>query len=504
MHKSCVLVLLSLVICVLAKQPNIIFILTDDQDLLLGSVDYMPLLQKQLIKQGMTFGNHYVTDPLCCPSRASILRGQFPHNTQIIDLFEPGGGALKFRWTHLEDSTAGTWMKSAGYATAFMGKYMNQYPCNLEGFSLANPPGWEEWFTLCDEGAYNYYNSTYSHNGNFTYFAGEYQTDTLRDHALRFIHQKAKTEQPFFLYLGGVAPHEPATPAIRHQNMFDGVKAPRKPSFNQKDISKDPGFYGTTPLLNHEKIKLSDQLYRDRLRTLQAVDEMVDAVVNQVVQLGLMDNTYIFFTTDNGFHIGEHRFRLGKRTPYEEDVLVPMYVRGPGIKPGVTVKSITSHVDLAATWIDIASAQAKNELDGKSLLPIMTMKNLTDPHPFVLVEHYGKLGPPTSLDDRGLNNTWQQLRIINETHNWAYTSHCFGGFRFNDMKTDPYQINNTYDELTDTQKRELDAWLRGMFFCKGDTCRNPKQDFKDVLKPLTECFINNSPPELLDYIPFYD
>lgn len=119
------------------------------------TLDYMPKLHQYIVQEGISFENHYAADPLCCPSRASILRGQYPHNTGIIDLNEPGGGAVKFRRLNLEKSTVGTWLNDAGYHTGFMGKYMNQYPCHKEGFSMDNPPGWDEWFALCDPWVYN-------------------------------------------------------------------------------------------------------------------------------------------------------------------------------------------------------------------------------------------------------------------------------------------------------------------------------------------------------------
>lgn len=283
------------------------------------------------------------------------------------------------------------------------------------------------------------------------------------------------------------------TPAVRHQHLFKDLKVPRHPSYNQPDVSSQPGFYGYWPLMQESEILVRDEEYRNRIRTLQALEETIEAIVQQLETLGILDETYIFFTSDNGYKLGQHRIPYGKRTDYEEDITVPLFVRGPGITPGSVSKAVTSHVDLARTWAElgqVSSADWKTQVDGKSLLPFMHAPQ-TKSSPFALIEHWGavELVEPTWPS----NNTWQSLRIINETHNWLYSSTCFGGHRFIDLNRDFYQLVNQYDQLSQLTKNELDSWLRGLYWCKSETCQNPSQNGANLGLPLTGCFVNKDP-----------
>jgi arylsulfatase A-like enzyme len=351
---------------------NIILILTDDQDQLLGSPTTMPYLNSLLVANGTTFANSFVPLSLCCPSRSSILRGQYPHNTQILSNGPPLGGFQKFHDDGLESATIGTALKTANYRTGFMGKYLNGYPGSLG--QTYYPTGWDQWVSPVDGSPYSEYNYYLNENGVVTFHAhtpADYLTDVLRQKAVDFVSQPTPVNQPFFLYLAPYAPHKPATPARRHKDLFQDVQAPRTASFNEPDVSDKPSYIRNLCPLDADEIANIDDLYRDRLRSLQAVDEMIAAVVQALATAGKLADTYIFFTSDNGFHLGQHRLNPGKYTPYETDIRVPLVVRGPNVQSGVSTDSFAINIDLAATFFAIAGAIPGWTVDGRSLLPIL-------------------------------------------------------------------------------------------------------------------------------------
>jgi arylsulfatase A-like enzyme len=176
-------------------------------------------------------------------------------------------------------------------------------------------------------------------NGKVVHYGGapqDYLQDVIRGKAVDFIRRNAATpdRSPFFIWLASYSPHWPAPYAPRHANKFPGAKAPRTPTFNEPDVSGQPAWLQTHPLLTPAQIARVDAHYRDRLRSMLAVVETVDAIVATLQQTGDLANTYILFTSDNGFHQGQHRLQLGKGTGFEEDIRGPLLVRGPGVPAG--------------------------------------------------------------------------------------------------------------------------------------------------------------------------
>src|SRR5918997_658283 len=243
--------------------PNIIMILTDDLDA--ASISHMPNLRSQLIERGTTFENAFVTDALCCPSRATILRGQYAHNHEITGNEPPHGGFEKFRALGRQSSTIATWLESTGYRTILVGKYMNGY----EGTHV--PPGWDEWYAVSG----NFMSTKLNENGRIVEYdpAQEYLTDVLAERAVSYVRRPGGgapsffvPHRPFFMWLGTPAPHQPAEPAPRHADAFANVSLPRPPSFDEGDVSDKPAWIRDNPPLNPEQISLAEDLHRKRLQ----------------------------------------------------------------------------------------------------------------------------------------------------------------------------------------------------------------------------------------------
>ncbi|MBI5030467.1 MAG: sulfatase [Chloroflexi bacterium] len=353
--------------------PNIVLILADDLDVRLNTLDYTPYIRNLLQYQGTTFDNALVPVSLCCPSRASLLRGQYVHNHQIYTNGPPDGGLQKALDLNLENSTIATVLQSAGYRTALMGKYLNGYP--ISNALTYIPPGWNEFYSPSSDAAYFGFNYTMNMNGVLVPFgnaADDYMTDVLARIAVNFITRTASTGTPFFMYVGTYAPHGPSVPAPRHAGLFNNVDAPKGGSFNELDNSDKPPIIASLPLLTPTQIAEIDDHYRNRLRSMQAVDEMIAALVATLQSTGTLSNTYFIFTSDNGYHMGQHRFPPGKYTNYEEDLRVPLIIRGPGVPISQTSTALVSTMDLMPTFAEIAQAPIPSYVDGRSLLGLLS------------------------------------------------------------------------------------------------------------------------------------
>ncbi len=386
------------------RPPNIVFLLTDDLDA--KEIEFMPKLKTLLVDQGLTFSNYFVTDSLCCPSRSSIQRGQYVHNHQVLGNSAPEGGFSKFYAVGDQNSTVATWLKAAGYRTALMGKYLNGYP-DTAGESYV-PPGWDEWDSPVDNAAYSEFNYKLNENGKIISHGQQpqdYLTDVISSKAASFIKSPdpAGSAAPFFIYLASYAPHQPATPAPRHANLFPNVTAPRTASVNEADVSDKPNFIKNLPLLTTQQLGQIDDLYRKRLQSLQAVDDMIGNLYDTLKATNQLDNTYFFFSSDNGFHLGQHRMLEGKQTAYDEDIHVPLIVRGPGIAAGKTSDAMTLEIDLAPTFARLGGAKTPDFVDGRSLISLLEGGvSPADWRKGVLIEHYSGSKEPfqSSFEDQ--------------------------------------------------------------------------------------------------------
>lgn len=362
------------------KRPNIVVIMTDDQTL--ESMKVMERTNRLLGEQGVTFDNNFVSFSLCCPSRATFLTGQYAHNHGVQGNGPPLGGYYKLDSTN----TLAVWLQRAGYTTVHLGKYLN-------GYGTRNPrevpPGWSEWHASIDPSTYQYYDYTLNENGQLTHPCPTdrpecYQTDLYAQKAREIIRRRSAEPKPFFLWVAFIAPHAggppdpddppyPPTPspAPRHRNYFAGTALPLAPSFNEADVSDKPPSIRALPKFTARGVRAIRENYQQELESLLAVDEGVQGIVDTLRDTGTLDNTLIFFTSDNGFFHGEHRIPNGKILPYEPSIRVPLIVRGPGIPQNVHRSQLVANIDLAPTIVEAAHAQPGRTMDGRSLYPLL-------------------------------------------------------------------------------------------------------------------------------------
>lgn len=450
-------------------RPNIIFLLTDDMDEKL--LDKMPIVQERLAKHGVKFDNALVTLALCCPSRATALTGQYAHNHDVRTINYPEGGEQRFRDLGLDQSTAAVWLKSSGYKTGLVGKYLNEYDDEYV------PPGWTEWYGTMGHGGGRdgkilYEDTTPDVDGDGairTY--DQYPTDLYRAKALDFIRN---ADEPFFLWMGFQAPHSPAPPAPRHANMFNDLKLPRPPSFNEADVSDKPLWVRSLPRLDGEDVLRLTKFQRNRVRSLQAVDEAVGAIMDLLRQQGELNNTYIVFTSDNGLNMGEHRWTK-KVAPYEESVGVPLVVRGPGVQKGVIRDHIVTNNDFAPTFAAMGQAGvpelAERKIDGKSFIPLLgtTPPPSADWRSATLLERLYQ--PAWSPGSPGRPDKDMPPYVALRTATHLYVKYKSGESELYNLPGDPYQLRSRHATASPELIANFDAWLEALEDCTGAYCR---------------------------------
>lgn len=360
-----------------ARKPhNIVFILSDDQDAALDSVSYMPLLRKHLGREGTTYTNHFTTTAVCCPSRVSLWTGKQPHNTNVTDVNPPYGGYPKFISQGLNSNYLPVWLQEAGYNTYYTGKLFNAH--TISNYDSPYPAGWTSTDFLLDPGTYAYLNPIYQANSDApVHHKNEHTSDLITTKAQGLLDEALTAGKPFFLGVAPIAPHsnidaerhaglplmtEPI-PAERHAGLFKDVRVPRTENFNP-DSPSGANWVRRLPQHNATAVEYLDHYYRARLRALQAVDELVEKLVARLDEAGVLEDTYVIYSSDNGFHVGQHRLPPGKECGYEEDIRVPLVVRGPGVPKGGVQDAVTTHIDLAPTLLEMAGAGPRPDFDG--------------------------------------------------------------------------------------------------------------------------------------------
>ena len=472
-----VLALLALAGPASAKQPrhNVVVVMTDDQDF--RSMPVMPKTRRLIARRGTTFATSVVSFPLCCPSRATFMTGQYAHNHGVKWNNYPQGGFYLFK----QAETLPVWLRRAGYRTIHIGKFLNE---TGERDATDRPKGWDDWYGGVDPSTYDYYGYTINHNGALRTYGREpkdYSTDVYTGLAERAIRDARKAGKPFFLNLAPNAPHTvavasnartegtPALPPPRYATRFANTPMPRYPNFNEADLSDKPNILAYFPtLMTDDDIASLTDHYRGRMGALVGVDDMVERVVRALKRAGVYDDTDIIFTSDNGWILGEHRLRdpvsidgraVGvKYVPYEGSSRVPLMAAGPDFPRRKTVSGVVVNADLAPTIEDITGARPRLPQDGRSLVSAARKPSLLDGRGVLLetFENPRGVAPYTSI----------------RTERYRYDVSADGYQGLYDLKRDPWELESKHDDPRYARiKAILSHRLALLRNCRGRSCR---------------------------------
>ena len=431
-------VLLTLALPVSAQAINFVVLMTDDQRL--DMLEVMPLTIGRIADQGLAFDNAYISTPVCNPARASFMAGgREAYETGVLNnhaVDRPNGAYEIFNDT----STIATALHQAGWATGLVGKPVNR----SVDVAPRIPPGWTLYSpdltgSKVLQGSSAESPTAGTSVGGFP--AKAVRTPEVRDLALDFIRDHSS--EPFFLWVNFVPPHHPATPLPQDEDLFPSFLY-RGPAYHEADMSDKSSFIQVhgTPWSNFfNSVEEQDEFHRDQLRSLQGVDRAVAAIVDELETLGIDGETYIFFTSDNGYLWGEH-WMWKKGTVYEEAAKVPLLVRGPGIFPGVRDQLVSVNLDVPATILALAGATL--ETDGIDLGPILASAGAAGREHLLLT-----LWPLIS-----------GVRWHTAQEDWKYVDYAEGGAELYDLQSDPHELESRHDDPAASGVRDaLAAWL---------------------------------------------
>jgi arylsulfatase A-like enzyme len=392
--------------------------------------------------------------------------------------------------------------------TSSTGKLFNAH--TVDNYNKPHVAGFNGSDFLLDPYTYQYLNSTFQRNHDPPVrHLGEYSTDVLASKAYGLLDDAAATKKPFFLAIAPNAPHSNVAwtgdgtlngsgysfsapvSAERHKHLFKDVKVPRTTNFNPENPS-GVNWIRSLRRQSEENVAYNDHFYRQRLRALQAVDELVDGVFARLKSHNLLDNTYIIYTADNGYHIGQHRLQPGKECGFEEDINVPLIIRGPGVAEKLTTELVTTHTDLAPTILNLIGEKPRPDFDGAAIpvhsAEISVLETHSKAwHEHVNVEYWGfAIGEGQYESGKPyLNNTYKALRIVGKHYNLYYSVWCNNVHELYNLNTDPGQLENLLSSSSNLESTiildlpvskvasRLDSLLFVLKSCKGDQCVNP-------------------------------
>ena len=458
-----------------AKRPNIVMITTDDQAL--TDMEWMPQTRRLLGDAGLRFTNAVSPHPLCCPARAEILTGQYAQNNGVRNNFGKWGGYGALRD---KDNTLPAWLADTGYKTAFIGKYLNEYQPQAHG----TPAGWTSWDPTT-RGLYAYYHYTQWNNGHPIRMNTTHVTDYVAARTRDHINRWAGQDDPFFIWASYVAPHGACAPkheltcwspplaSTRNRHRYPGAINPalRSPAYNETDMSDKPPYLRNRGPVNHRAVAAN---FQGRIRSLADVDEAVASTLAALKATGELENTYVVFTTDNGFLLGQHRF-VGKVVAYEPAVHIPLLITGPGITPGRTSDTTFTTIDLAPTIADLAGATVERTVDGRSHVDVLHNRPTTGAHTALDTVTTTLLqAGPISGTNTGPGWLFRGVR----TGRYTYLKWSDNGFvELYDRARDPQQLRNVArDARYRSVRTELARRTTILTECSGDICRTPFPD----------------------------
>jgi N-acetylglucosamine-6-sulfatase len=499
--------------------PNVLVVMTDDMNQ--ADLQFMPKTRKLLAKRGTSFTNAIASFPLCCPSRASFLTGQYSHNHGVGGNFYPEG------WYGMprRNNTLATWLDPS-YRTDLIGKMLNGYGA-LDAHGEV-PPGFDQWHGLLDVSAYDYYNFVMNDNGRlrtwgdpdfarklvefanievtppdvksvadvlakltetmgpapYSYWGAsnpdQYSPDVTGRITNKLVGREKRAKKPFFIWWTPAAPHREDVsttlmgrrgadprPAPRYEQLSKSFQLPRPPSFNEADVSDKPtDVTSHTPPLTQAQIDQLQLDYEGRGGSLRAVDDKVGRLVKTLRRTGQLRNTVIIFTSDNGWMQGEHRIPGDKFLPYEESVGVPLIIRGPGIAEGRKVKQQVANIDIAPSIAALTGVRPRRTMDGISLVPVLK-RHKNPPKRAIALE-----APRPLFEGAIPNNAWDRPYQGVRTQRYTYVVYTeTSEEELYDRRTDPFELQNlAHDPAYAGVKSHLNALMQRLATCSGRSC----------------------------------
>jgi N-acetylglucosamine-6-sulfatase len=522
-----------------AQPPSFVVIQTDDQtlDALTASftplggapIQAMPNTLALIAARGVTLSRYYVSYPLCCPSRVSLLTGRYAHNHNVRGNVQPEGGFSGFSYRQGFTHNLATWLQAAGYRTIHVGKFLNGYGDEPYDNGTTVAPGWDAWHSVLKADTDHYfYGYTLNDNGSIDGPFGDsgswetreygqvddfgcpfaplnglpclYETDVFSRIASEEL-LGTPPERPFYLQLDYTAPHgdfrKPAgpEPAPRHYDTFAGATLPhsRSQGVNEGNVADKPRFIREAAYLSPSELHTYRVYYQKQLESLRAIDDGVKQVIDTLGAMQRLRNTYVIFTSDNGFFFGEHRLTGGKFLAYEPSTHVPFLIRGPGIKPGTTTGELAANVDIAPTILELAGVTADKSIDGRSLVPYLKDTSLRSRRPILFesfvetsdVEANGG-GPAAAPAKASRGGGGAKASIVAPPKDYEgirlgpykYIEWPDGEKELYDITKDPYELNNL---VRDRNLFPIRAFLHNELVrleeCSGATCREVAPKF---------------------------
>lgn len=440
-------------------KPNIVYVVADDLSVaaLERDMTYFPNVQ-ELKARGVKFSNSFVSDPVCCPSRVTTMTGQYGHNHGVNM-----NNSLDYQ--NLEHRALPVWLDEAGYETGYFGKYVNH------GYT-SSAPGWDvlEADKLLGGDSPDTVVEGFGADGLNEH--GETYVEANARKAATFVSDAAASGKPFFAYVSPFAPHQPPVYPREYDALWPNTVAPRTPSYNEADVSDKPHYVAARSLMSASQVANVDETYRDMLRSTKGVDDLLGTVTEAVEQAGELENTYVVFTSDNGFHYGQHRFGLGKWMPYEEDIRVPLLVSGPGVPAGEARSGFALNTDLAPTFAGWAGVETPGSVDGRSLEPLIAGGTEGWRNTF-LVE---------AIRNNFASLTRPPFKAI-RTERFTYVEYESGERELYDLDADPYQMRSIHRSASPNFKGELSSMLAALRSCSEDSCRTAENTPEPTLPP---------------------
>jgi N-acetylglucosamine-6-sulfatase len=499
-------------------RPSFVVIQTDDQTLATLDPAYgvMAYTRELIAGHGMTFNNYYVSYPLCCPSRVSLLTGQYAHNHNVRGNIPPSGGFTGFATRPAKDHNLATWLHAAGYRTIHLGKFLNGYGDLPFDAGTTVPPGWDAWYTVeRADTEHLFYGYQLNVNGEVDGPFGDPGSSETREYGVRddpgcptapanglpcyyitdYLTALARSEilaaprdRPFYLQLDYTAPHgdfrRPAgpEPAPRHYDWERTAALPHETyeGFNEANVSDKPLFIREAPRLTPEEVHSYQVYFQKQLESLLSVDEGVKAIIEALGQAHRLRNTYVIFTSDNGFFFGEHRLIGGKFLAYEPATHLPFLIRGPGIPAGSETNALAANIDIAPTVLQLAHAKADRPIDGRPMIPIFRHPARQTRRP-ILFESFVET---SDVEGQGLISSRRHDRgTVSVTAppkdyagirlgKYKYIAWPDGETELYDLEKDPFELNNRSGSRNLAPIRSfLHRQLLRLTRCVGRRCR---------------------------------